>query len=141
MEKLSINFNSVTIYVSLKTSQVFTFASEQEMLDFIKTDIPADFTPISRICRQKAAQKDVFDCMFVYGAGKLPTQKFNIGFSYFKDGVSGNLTLEIVRPTAASKAKSATRSTTASIGGGATRSSTSKESETKKPAPPGRGKR
>jgi cysteine-rich repeat protein len=78
--RVAANINSV--FVVLKTDQVYNFDNEKEQENFIKTSFPGSTVIPTVYCTQKnAPEKDIFDCYILYNSG-VPNKKFNIEFSY-----------------------------------------------------------
>lgn len=86
--------NVRTVYMTLVTDTAFQFATQQEMTDFIKYQIPPENQPTSSYCRQRPADLKYFDCLFNYPNG-VPRSPYVIQFSYNKDGIVGSLPVTI----------------------------------------------
>jgi cysteine-rich repeat protein len=90
-----VNTNIKDVFVVLKTSTTFTFANENEMESFMKTNFPGSTSVPQVYCSQRQAPElDIFDCLAIYSSG-IPNQKYNIEFSYERNGIKGFLSVPV----------------------------------------------
>ena len=78
--------NTNNVFITLKSTPVFTFPNEVIQREFIKTTITTGFRPTS-YCMQRFNQLDLFDCLLVYPSG-IPNNVLTILFSFNYQGYS-----------------------------------------------------
>jgi Domain of unknown function (DUF4215) len=100
--KTSINSNNV--FVSLKTSQTFTFNNPTEMQGFIKAVFPSGPKPTVYCTQRNSPNLDIFDCLLIYPSG-VPNSPFQINFSFNYQGRSGETTVKVSPLAAKSNSK------------------------------------
>jgi hypothetical protein len=90
----SASINSNNVYITLKTSQTFTFANPTEMQAFIKTSFQAGAKPTVYCAQRNAPNLDVFDCLLIYPSG-VPNAQFQVNFSFDYQGKNGQAIVKV----------------------------------------------
>lgn len=88
------NVNTNNVFITLMTNPTFTFTSELDRQNFIKASFPSGAKPTVYCSQRPSPNLDTFDCLLIYASG-VPLGLFNVDFSYNKDGISGQVTVQV----------------------------------------------
>ena len=97
------NINSNNVFITLKTSQTFTFANPTEMQSFIQATFPSGPKPTMYCAQRSSPNLNLFDCLLIYPSG-VPNSQFTVNFSFNFQGKSGATSVK-VNPLAINAAK------------------------------------
>ena len=85
--------NSNNVFVTLRSTPVFTFPNENAQREFIRANFVGGFRP-TFYCLQRVNLLDLFDCLLIYPSG-IPNAIYTITFCYNYQGHSGSTDVTI----------------------------------------------